>query len=106
MAKKTKTEVELDPFTGQPLTLFDKVGAILRRADALLTCAKYSLQYKDDPGTYIDGEEPDQGVDNEIHLLHDCGKLLDQVYDLVDAHEAKHNRQRRRAKPKKKKNRK
>ena len=79
----------------EPPTLFDRVADELMRAEALLNCAKYSLQYKDDPGTLIDGEDPIESVDDEIKLLHECGKVLTIVYDLVDEDQSARNREKR-----------
>ncbi|MFL6601841.1 MAG: hypothetical protein ACJ8R9_10965 [Steroidobacteraceae bacterium] len=92
---KNEPEVEINPVTDLPYTLFDKAGDLIIHVESLLTCAKYSLQYKDHPGTLIDGEEPVEGNDEEIKLLHSCGKLLHDVYELLDADESARSRERR-----------
>lgn len=101
MAKKNREsnpvepDVEINPMTDRPYTLFETAGDLIIQAESLLTCAKYSLQYKDHPGTLIDGEDPEEGSDSEIKLMHDCGKILHDIYELLDADDSARSRERR-----------
>jgi len=96
------TDEEMPDELDEPPTFFHKVEEQIMKAEALLNCAKYSLQYKDDPSTLIDGDDPNEGVHDEIKVLHQCSKILSDIYELVDMEEMARGREER-AKAKKRK---